>query len=125
MLESRRLQILSECAELRKKHPKLKRKKLDKIVDLEKRLYYYKVWVITESQPLHKLRNFKKRGWKSYHLDHICSIAESYRNGISPEIVGNIKNLRFIPAKQNLKKGYKVTKTILQETLKRQRKFKG
>ena len=128
MLESRRLEILSECIELRKKHPKLKRKKLDKIKDLEKRLYYHKVWAITESQPLHKLRSHKKRcfrGKNCYHLDHKCSIIEGYNRQIPPEIIGGILNLQFIPAKKNIKKGYKVTKTVLQETLKRNRKFKS
>ena len=41
--------------------PKLKRKKLDKIKDLEKRLYYYRCWYFTESNPLHKLKNHKKK----------------------------------------------------------------
>jgi hypothetical protein len=119
-------QIIKECSEILKKNPKLKLKKLDKIVDLEKRLYYYKVWYITEKQPLKTLKNHHKRCFRGkgcYHLDHICSIAEGYRNGIPPEIIGGINNLRFIPSKENMEKGYKVSPKVLQETMKR--KYKG
>jgi hypothetical protein len=121
------LEILAECRELKKKHPKLKRKKLDKIKDLEKRLYYHKVWAITESQPLHKLRNHDKRCFRGkgcFHLDHRCPIIEGFNRKIPPEVIGGMPNLRFIPAKQNMDKGHKVRKNVLQETLKKSRNFK-
>ena len=121
------LKLLDECKSIIKKNPKLKKRKLDKIKDLEKRLYYLKVWFITESQPLKKLRNHEKRcfyGKNCYHLDHRCSIAEGYKNNIPPEIIGRMDNLKFIPAKKNMAKGYKVTNYRLQETLKKSRKFK-
>jgi hypothetical protein len=119
--------ILKECRSLIRKNPKLKRKKLHRMKNLDKRLYYIKVWVITESQPLHKLKNSDKRcymGKGCYHLDHICSIAEGYRNNFPPEVIGHIDNLRFIPAEENMKKGSKVSRYRLQETKKKSRKFK-
>ena len=116
--------ILKECKSIVKSNPKLKRKKLHLMKDLDKRLYYIRVWDITEKNPLHKLRNSKKRGWRKYHLDHICSIAEGFRNNIEPEIIGRMDNLRFIHWKKNIDKGAKVTTYRLQETLKKSRKFK-
>lgn len=123
----RELLIIKECKSLCKLEPKLKRKKLDSIVDLDKRLYYHQVWFITESQPLHLLGKHKKRCFKGsscYHLDHICPIIEGYINKIPPEVIGHIKNLRFIPASSNIKKGSKVTKSRLQETIKKGKIFK-
>jgi len=91
-----------------KKYPKIKRK-IKNIKDIYKKLYYAMVWEETEKQPLHILENHKKRGWKKYHLDHIYPISKGYENEIPPEKIGNIKNLRFIHYKQNMKKGSKIT----------------
>jgi hypothetical protein len=67
------------------------------------------VWENTEKQPLHTLKNHKKRGWKKYHLDHIYPISKGYKEKISPKKIGDIRNLRFIYYKQNIKKGCKIT----------------
>ena len=91
-----------------KKHPKIKQK-IKKIKDLEKKLYYAMVWEVTEGQKLYLLENSDKRGWKNHHLDHIYPISLGFKEKIPPEKVGNIKNLRFIPYKENLSKGSKVT----------------
>lgn len=119
--------LLSECKKVIKENPNLKKRKLTVIKDLEKRLYYLKVWAITESQPLHVLKGHDRRcfrGPSCFHLDHICSIHEGFKNKIPPEVIGNIRNLRFIPAKQNMDKGYKTTKSRLQETIRRGKSFK-
>lgn len=73
--------------------------------------YYKKVWKLTNSQPLHTLENSNLRGAihlnsKAYNLDHIIPIIFGYKNNIDPEIIADIKNLRFIPALQNHKKSY-------------------
>jgi len=91
-----------------KKYPKIKRK-IKNIKDIYKKLYYAMVWEVTENQPLHLLENHKKRGWKKYHLDHIYPISKGYENEIPPHKIGNIKNLRFIYYKQNMKKGSNIT----------------
>ncbi len=119
--------LLQECKSVIEQNPNLKRRKLNKIKDLDKRLYYLKVWSITESQPLHKLRNHSKRcfyGKNCYHLDHMCSISKGFYENIPPEVIGRIDNLKFIPANINMKKGAKVTKYRLEETLRKSRKFK-
>lgn len=70
---------------------------------------------ITYKQPVHTLINFKKRGVTgvegAYHLDHKYSISEGFKQGISPEIIGNIVNLEFIPWEINLDKGGKCSIT--------------
>ena len=60
--------------------------------------------------------NYDKRGVSgvegNYHLDHKYSILEGYKNNISPEVIGNIKNLKFIPWEENIKKRTKNSITI-------------
>ena len=64
--------------------------------------YRDKCWEITNKQPLKKLKDFKNRGFKKYHLDHRISIWYGFNNGISPE---TIDNLKMIPYKDNMQKG--------------------
>lgn len=103
--------------------PKLKKRGLDKIKDKEKRIFYLRVWLVTEMQPLHKLKNYSKRCWDKagcYELDHILSIAHAYLEGIPAHKVGSIENLRFIPKKENRNKSFKLT----EDSHKILRKFK-
>lgn len=119
----RELELIQECRVLIRKNPHLKKRKLNTIKDLEKRLYYIKVWIITESQPIFKLKDYDKRCFRGsgcHHLDHIVPISHGYLNKIPPEKIGSITNLRFIPSEENMKKGYKIT----EESHKVLRKFK-
>ena len=111
--------IKKEIKIICKKYPKIKQK-IKNLKDLDKKLYYAMVWEVTESQPLYILENSDKRGWKSYHLDHIYPISMGFKENISPEKIGNIKNLRFIPFEENIKKG----STITSDSLKSLRKIK-
>lgn len=104
--------LLSECKKLLKENPEIKKRKLHLISDLEKRLYYIKVWVITESQPLHVLKGHDKRCFKGpscFHLDHIVPISHGFYSKIPPEKIGHISNLRFIRSTVNMRKGHKLT----------------
>ena len=105
---TKKTKIYNEIRKITKKYPKIK-KKIKNIKDLEKRLYYARVWEVTECQPLSILENSKKRGWKNYHLDHIYPISMGYKEKITPKKIGNIKNLRFIHYEENIKKGSKIT----------------
>lgn len=82
----------------------------------EYKKYRKKVINITNKQPIKNLPNYDKRGdyknMNAYHLDHKYSISEGFKNDISPEIIGNIKNLEFIPWRENLKKKNKCSITI-------------
>jgi len=112
ILTDKEKQLIIECKVLLKSNPEIKKRKLTVIKDLNKRLYYIKVWCITESQPLHVLRNFDKRcfrGKNCYHLDHMIPIIYGYNNGISPEKIGGMSNLRFIRSTVNMRKGHKLT----------------
>lgn len=66
------------------------------------------VMFVTRKQNIKTLKNYEKRGSfrqkGAYHLDHKFSIAEGFKQGILPEIIGNINNLEFIPWKENIKK---------------------
>ena len=89
---------------------------LSKLSEYKK--YKNKVITITKKQNINTLINFNKRGVSgitgAYHLDHKFSILEGFKNEISPEIIGNIVNLEFIPWEENLKKKNKCSITITQ-----------
>jgi len=105
---SKNNKIYYKIRKITKKYPKIKQK-IKNIKNLENKLYYAMVWEVTAEQPLRILENFDKRGWKNHHLDHIYPIAVGFHNNISPKKIGNIKNLRFIPYKENLSKGSTLT----------------
>jgi hypothetical protein len=103
--------------------PKLKKRSLDNIKDNKKRLYYLRVWLVTEMQPLKKLKNFSKRCWgrsSCYELDHVLPIAHAYLENIPPHLVGSMDNLRFIPKKEKSDKSFRLT----EDSHKILRKFK-
>lgn len=64
--------------------------------------YYHSVRQITNQQNVKDLPNYDK--WGEYHLDHKFSIAEGYRQKIDVAVIGNLVNLEFIPAKENMSK---------------------
>ena len=70
--------------------------------------YKKKVISVTKKQPISNLSNFNKRGVSgvdgNYHLDHKFSIVEGFNQNIDPCVIGNIKNLEFIPWQENVKK---------------------
>ncbi len=78
--------------------------------------YELEVLKITRQQPIQKLENFENRGNSgvegAFHLDHKFSVVEGFKNGVKPAIIGNIKNLQFIPWRDNLKKRTKCSITI-------------
>jgi len=67
---------------------------------------------LTKQQPLHQLEHYDKRGPNgkdgAYTLDHIISVAFGFKNSIPPEEIASISNLRMIPWKDNIVKGWKV-----------------
>ncbi len=71
---------------------------------------------ITKKQNIKELDNFDKRGRcgvsGAYQLDHKYSILEGFKTGVNPEIIGNIKNLEFIPWEVNLNKSHKCSITL-------------
>ena len=113
-LKKKRSFVLSELSEddIYRIMPKLKKRDFSHINDNKKRLFYLKVWLVTEMQPLKKLPNYHKRCWKGsncYELDHVLPISYCYLEKIPPHLVGDISNLRFIPKKENRDKGFKLT----------------
>lgn len=39
-------------------------------------------------------------------MDHKISVSCGYKHGIPPEVISHVSNLRYIPSKDNNKKGY-------------------
>jgi hypothetical protein len=71
--------------------------------------YRRAVTQVTNKQPLYQLEHSDKRGTPrtrtdAHHLDHILSVSFGFNTGLDPEIIGDIRNLRFIPYKTNLEK---------------------
>ena len=63
------------------------------------------------------LPNFEKRGnikfkKDAYHIDHKFSISEGFKQGVPPEIIGDIVNLEMIPAIENIRKYGKCSITL-------------
>lgn len=78
------------------------------LTDLQK--YVKNVRRLSEQQPLHLLENYEKRGHFTtkedpYHLDHHIPIVWGFYNGVPEEVIADISNLRFIPARENCSKG--------------------
>lgn len=75
--------------------------------------YYKAVRRFTEQQPIDLLEDSEKRARmdddpNAYHLDHIVPISYGFLNGIPPEEIADISNLRFIPWLENIQKSNKL-----------------
>ena len=75
------------------------------------KIYRNKVDRLTKKQPLQKLTNYDKRGVNgkdgAYTLDHIISVVFGFKNKIPAEVIAHIENLRMLPWKDNIIKGWK------------------
>ena len=67
--------------------------------------YKKRAWKLTDQNDLSVLKDFEKRGFKDYHLDHKISIYYGFMNIIPAEHIAHISNLRMIPCEQNMEKG--------------------
>jgi len=65
--------------------------------------YSRAVWKVTNAQPLETIPDYDKRS-SDLHLDHKFSIAEGFRQGLSPEVIGNIANLQMLSSRENISK---------------------
>ena len=77
-------------------------------------IYYITVKILTEKQfhehfyeiPFSRLRS------KDFHLDHIFSIFEGFKNNIPPFYIAHFSNLRIIKASENMSKQQRCDKTL-------------
>lgn len=76
--------------------------------------YVAEVRYVTNLQPIFKLKNYEIRGYQTYHLDHKFSVVEGFRQNIDPNIIGDLVNLEYIPAKENIKKSSRCSITLEQ-----------
>jgi len=74
--------------------------------------YKQKVWAETKRNDLTILENYDRRNKLDYHLDHMYSIFEGFRNNVDTYIIGHIENLRMLPYKENLSKFNKCSITL-------------
>lgn len=76
----------------------------------EYELYKHEVNRLTYENDLRTLDNWSKRNlYHKYELDHIYPIRNAFKQGIPAELIGDIRNLRVIPRKENRSKSGKVT----------------
>jgi len=111
--------IKATIRKLLKSNPKIT-SKVKGIKNIEKKLYYIKVWIITESNDLTVMKNHNKRGFRRYHLDHIFPISQGFKENIPPKAIGDIRNLQFLHFRKNLKKRDSVSeraKNIINEII--------
>jgi len=80
-----------------------------------KKEFTKKVRSLTELQNLDVLKDYDKRDFKKYHLDHIIPISKAFSLGMSIEETANINNLQMLPSLENTqKKGNKMYCVISQ-----------
>jgi hypothetical protein len=84
------------------------------IIQSKCKLYSMQVRHHTSQQPLEMLPNYEARGFWTYHLDHMYSIAQGFRDGVAPEVIGHIVNLRYITMKENLAKNDDCSLTLIE-----------
>jgi hypothetical protein len=74
--------------------------------DLQSEFEQYKRKVLAETKrnELSLLENYEKRGRTNYHLDHMYSIWQGFKDNTPPNITGHICNLKMIPHKENISK---------------------
>jgi hypothetical protein len=80
----------------------------------ERERYHSEVWTITGQnfkKHKHLIENAVLRG-NDFHLDHIFSISEGFRNNIPAHIIGHVTNLRILPSSENCSKQGKCHKTV-------------
>ncbi len=51
--------------------------------------------------------NRLKRGFEDYHLDHIYTVSDGFKNNVLPEIISNPNNLQMLWYAENISKNYK------------------
>jgi len=75
-----------------------------------KRAYYQQVWDITELNNKN-VKNIELRGL-TFHLDHIIPISFGFYYNISPNIIGDVNNLRIVSFKDNFNKNQQITEDV-------------
>ncbi len=76
----------------------------------EYELYKMEVLRLTFKNDLTKLENWSKRNlYHLYEVDHIYPIRQGFKNCIPVTLIGDIRNLRIIPRKENRSKSGKIT----------------
>lgn len=79
---------------------------LEEVRDLKS--YYYVVWQYTR-QSYREFSAFinphnKILSYQTYHIDHIFSIIDGFRNKVDPRIIGSTVNLQVLPKLENIRK---------------------
>lgn len=59
---------------------------------------------LTELQPIHIMKDFDKRGFLNYHIDHVISIRTGFKNNFPLSLIANIMNLQMLSKEENQNK---------------------
>lgn len=74
--------------------------------------YKKNVWIETNKNNLSLLENYELRGRNRYHLDHMYSICQGFKDQTPCEVIGHICNLKMIPYTENISKYTKCSITL-------------
>ena len=97
----KRLKLLIERGSY---HYKEEEEQLEEIKELTFKQYKRLVNKFTEKVK-DSIEGIECRGWNSFHIDHKISISYGFKNGILPESIADITNLRMTDKKTNCDKG--------------------
>lgn len=75
-----------------------------------RKAYYKRVRAIVETNNLATLKHYNNRSFRGYNLGYIYPRFIGYKNNIPPELIGDIRNLRFVLNSVNMRKGSKIDK---------------
>jgi hypothetical protein len=64
-------------------------------------------FIFNKNKSLIDPNGLKELDSKKYHIDHIYSISDGYRNDVDPKIIASYHNLRVVKKLENLQKGRK------------------
>ena len=97
----------------------------ERINGLTWKQYYKQVWDVTAKQDIKSLPDAFKREFRVFELDHKVSVWHGWTNGFPAQWIGELANLRFIPAKQNTAKGKRSVTIDFDDMIKRKNTENG
>ncbi len=95
-----------------RKFTKTKRERIGILTEEKRKLYRRYAYSCRKLSQLWAKDNGYEIGRSTFHVDHIYSVLDGFRNEIAPSIISHPCNLRILEAKKNSSKGRKSEITL-------------